>query len=90
MNANNNYDSDVTYQKRPEPYRIVPLNSLRIANSELRASNDSLVCGGGRLANLGSWKPLPRLSTPVEVSPSSWKGLRSRMKFSQQEIGALI
>ena len=90
MNRSDNYDLDVTYQMKSEPYRIVPLSSLRRANSELRPSHDSLVSGGGRLANLGSWKPLPRLATPVEVSPSSWKGLRSRMKTQTQKIGASI
>ncbi len=90
MNRSNNYDLDVTYQMKSKPYRIVPLSSLRRANSELRPSHDSLVCGGGRLANLGSWRPLPTLATPVEVSPSSWKGLRSRMKSQSQKIGASI
>ena len=90
MNRSSNYDLNVTYEMKSKPYRIVPLSSLRRANIELRASQDSLVCGGGRLANLGSWKPLPRLATPVEVSPSSWKGLRSRMKTQSQKIGALV
>ena len=90
MKISNNYDLDVTYQMKSKPYRIVPLSSLRRANSELRPSHDSLVCGGGRLANLGSWKPLPRLATSVEVSPSSWKGLRSRMKAKSHKIGASI
>ena len=90
MNRSSNYDLDVTYQVKSEPYKIVPLSSLRRSNSELRPSHDSLVCGGGRLANLGSWRPLPRLATPVEVSPSSWKGLRSRMKARSQKIGASI
>jgi hypothetical protein len=90
MNRSKNYNLDVTYQKRLEPYRIVPLSSLRRTNTELRASDNSLVCESGRLANLGSWRPLPRLATPVTVSPSSWKGLRSRMKARPQKIGALI
>ena len=90
MKISNNYDLDVTYQMKSKPYRIVPLSSLRRVNSELRPSHDSLVCGGGRLANLESWKPLPRLATPVEVSYSSWKGLRSRMKAQSQKIGASI
>ena len=90
MNISNNYDLDVTYQMKSKPYRIVPLSSLRRVNSELRPSHDSLVCGGGRLANLESWKPLPRLATPVEVSSSSWKGLRSRMKAQSQKIGASV
>lgn len=90
MNKSNNYDLDVTYQTRPKPYKIVPLSSLRRVNSEVRSTHDSLVCGRGRLANLGPWKPLPRLATPVEVSPSSWKGLRSRMKTQSQKIGASV
>ena len=90
MNRSNNNDLDVTYQMKSKPNRIVPLSTLRRANSELRPSHDSLVCGGGRLANLGSWRPLPTLATPVEVSPSSWKGLRSRMKSQSQKIGASI
>ena len=90
MKIDSNYDLGVTYQMKPKPYRIVPLSSLRRVNSELRPSHDSLVCGGGRLANLESWKPLPRLATPVEVSYSSWKGLRSRLKAQSQKIGASI
>ena len=90
MNISSNYDLDVTYQTKSKPYKIVPLSSLRRVNSEVRPSHDSLVCGEGRLANLGSWKPLPRLATPVEVAPSSWKGLRSRMKIQSQKIGASV
>ena len=90
MNRSNNYDLEVTYQKKSKPYRIVPLSSLRKMNMELRPSNETLVCGNGRMASLGVWKPLPRLATPVEVSPSSWKGLRARVLAYSDGIGASI
>ena len=90
MNRSNNYDLEVTYQMKSKPYRIVPLSSLRKTNMELRPSNETLVCGNGRMASLGEWKPLPRLATPVEVSPSSWKGLRARVLAYSDGIGASI
>ena len=90
MNRSNNYDLEVTYQMKSKPYRIVPLSSLRKMNMELRPSNETLVCGHGRMASLGAWKPLPRLATPVEVSPSSWKGLRARVMAHSDGIGASI
>ena len=90
MNTSRKQDREVTYRTRLEPYRIVPLSSLRKRNMELRSSHESLVCGDGRMASLGAWKPLPRLPTPIEISPSSWKGLRTRMMAHSDGIGASI
>ncbi|MCH1591508.1 MAG: hypothetical protein L7R66_00795 [Candidatus Thalassarchaeaceae archaeon] len=90
MNRRKSHIAEIIYRRRSNPYRIVPLDSLRKTNSDLRTSDKSLVCSGGRLANLGSWKPLPRLATPVEVSPSSWKGLRSRMLAYSDGIEGMV
>ena len=90
MNRPKERNQEITYRKRADPYKIVPLDSLRKTNMELRPSNETLVCGHGRMASLGAWKPLPRLATPVEVSPSSWKGLRARVMAHSDGIGASI
>ena len=90
MNRPKERNQEVTYRKRADPYKIVPLGSLRKTNMELRPSNETLVSGHGRMASLGAWKPLPRLATPVEVSPSSWKGLRARVMAHSDGIGASI
>ena len=90
MNAATERDQGVTYRRRLRPYRIVPLSSLRRSNMELRPSHGTLVCGEGRMASLGAWKPLPRLATPVEVSPSSWKGLRARVLTHSEGVRASI
>mgnify|MGYP006242081371 FL=1 len=42
-----------------------------------------IVNSSGIAAREGTWAPLPSLPTPVEVSPSSWEGLRSRMLASK-------
>ena len=90
MNRAEHRNQEITYRRRADPYRIVPLSSLRKTNMELRPSNEALVSGHGRMAALGAWKPLPRLATPIEISPSSWKGLRARVMAHSDGIGASI
>ena len=83
MNRTANTSNEVFYRMRPEPSRIVPLSSLKPTVAEETRTNDSgLVNSSGRENGKPLWEPLPPLCTPVEVSPSSWEGLRSRMLAS--------
>ncbi len=83
MNREANTSNGVFYRRRPEPSRIVPLSSLTPTVTEETRMNDSgLVNSSGRETGKPMWEPLPPLHTPVEVSPSSWEGLRSRMLAS--------
>ena len=84
MNRAANTRNEVSYRKRPEPSRIVPLSSLVPTDSaELTMNETGLVNSNGIGAGKGTWSPLPDLPTPIEVSPSSWEGLRSRMLASK-------
>ncbi len=83
MNRTANTSNEVFYRMRPEPSRIVPLSSLKpTVTQETRTNDSGLVNSSGRENGNLSWEPLPTLHTPVEVSPSSWEGLRSRMLAS--------
>ena len=84
MNRAANTGNEVFYRTRPEPSRVVPLSSLVPTDSEELTMNETgIVNSSGIAAREGTWAPLPSLPTPVEVSPSSWEGLRSRMLASK-------
>jgi hypothetical protein len=87
MNLRQNRDTELLYRKRPEPCRIVVLSSLRMIDTPLRRFNDGpLVSHAGLMSSSDSssddWSPIACAPAHVEVSPSSWAGLRSRMLAS--------
>ena len=91
MNRTANTRDEVFYRARPQPSRIVPLSSLvPTGNGELTTNEIGLVNSNGIGARCGTWVPLPSLPTPVEVSPSSWEGLRSRMLASKLSAQAVV
>ena len=68
------------YRKRPEPHRMVPLASLNRTESKSGIVNmTSIVDNSGNIADSQTWKPLRARTAPIEISPSSWAGLHSRM-----------
>ena len=68
------------YRKRPEPHRVVALASLnRTEAKSERANMTSIVDNSGNIADYQTWKPLRAKTAPIEISPSSWAGLHSRM-----------
>ena len=72
--------SVLRYRKRPEPHRVVPLASLNRTESKSEMVNmTSIVDNSGNIADNRMWKPLRAKTAPIEISPSSWAGLHSRM-----------
>ena len=72
--------TDVRYRKRPEPYRIVPISSLRATETVSRSENNSPIVHHSGLSNrIDSWKSLESKTILVEISPKSWKGLHDRV-----------
>ena len=68
------------YRKRPEPHRVVTLASLNRTETKSEMVNmTSIVHSSGKIADNQTWKPLRVKTAPIEISPSSWSGLHSRM-----------
>ena len=83
MNMRQNRDTELLYRKRPEPCRIVVLSSLRMTDTPLWGFNDGpLVSHAGLMSSSDGWPPIACAPAHVEISPSSWAGLRSRMLAS--------
>ena len=84
MNATPNTEVALLYRKRPEPCRVVSLATLRRTNASTRPhSRPELVSNTGVVSTTDSWLPMPHSVTPVNVSPSSWKGLHDRVRASR-------
>ena len=85
MNRSPNNDSGKVYRKRSEPVRIVSLSSLNKTTVKLNAKNSEfLVNSSNGNAIDGRWQPMPRPAIEVNVSPSSWSGLHSRVLDSRK------
>ena len=85
MNRSPNNDSRRVYRKRSEPIRIVSLSSLNKTTVKLNAKNSEfLVNSSNGNAIDGRWQPMPRPAIEVNVSPSSWSGLHSRVLESRK------
>ncbi len=83
MNLRQNQDTELHYRKRPEPCRIIALSSLRRTDAPLQGSNEGpLVNHAGLMGSSDDWPPIASAPVRVEVSPSSWAGLHSRMLAS--------
>ena len=85
MNLSPNNDIRRVYRKRPEPVRIVSLSSLNKTAVNRKTKNpEFLVNSSNANAIHGQWQPMPRPTIEVNVSPSSWSGLHSRVLASRK------
>ena len=68
------------YRKRPKPHRVVPLASLNRTEARSKIVNTtSIVDNSGNISDNQNWQPLRARTAFIEISPSSWSGLHSRM-----------
>ena len=59
---------------------MVTLASLNRTETKSEMVNmTSIVDSSGKIADNQTWKPLRVKTAPIEISPSSWAGLHSRM-----------
>ena len=76
----------IRYRKRPEPYQVVPLSSLKMTgNKTERYNHSAIVSHSGDMGRSHSWSPITRSQNLVEISPKSWAGLHKRMMSSRAE-----
>ncbi|MBR84736.1 MAG: hypothetical protein CMA85_02175 [Euryarchaeota archaeon] len=84
MNGIPNTEAAPLYRKRPEPCRVVSLATLRRTNASTTPHPRSeLVSSTGVVSVSNSWMPMSPPAVPVNVSPSSWKGLHDRLRASR-------
>jgi hypothetical protein len=84
MNGQLNDTAALLYRKRPEPCRVVSLATLRRTNGlALGSSDPALVSSSGVVSEGDSWGPMPHLAAQINVSPSSWQGLRDRLRANR-------
>ncbi len=85
MNRSPITDSRKVYRKRPEPVRVVSFSSLKktTANRKIKKFNFLVNSSNGNAID-GRWQPMPRPAIEVNVSPSSWNGLHSRVLASRK------
>ena len=85
MNRSPNNDTQRVYRKRPEPIRIVSFSSLNktTANQKMKNSEFLVNSSNGNAID-GQWQPMPKPAIEVNVSPSSWSGLHSRVLASRK------
>lgn len=87
MNRSLNCDTQLIYRKRPEPVRVVPFSSLnKTTGSSTKRNSDVLVNSSNGNATDGLWQPMSKRVIEVNVSPSSWSGLHSRVLASRKVI----
>ena len=85
MNRSPNNDTRIVYRKRPEPIRIVSFSSLKKTTANQKTKNSEfLVNSSNGNAIDGQWQPMPKPAIEVNVSPSSWSGLHSRVLASRK------
>lgn len=85
MNRSPNCDSRLIYRKRPEPVRVVSFSSLnKTTGNSTRRNSEVLVNSSNGNATDGLWQPMPKRAIEVNVSPSSWSGLHSRVLASRK------
>ncbi|MBR79571.1 MAG: hypothetical protein CMA88_02150 [Euryarchaeota archaeon] len=82
MIAGHNRCTELRYRKRPEPCRVVSLESLRRTDSENTSNDGPFVCHTGFLEKPDPWKQVPRPHSRIEVSKRGWDGLHSRVMSS--------
>ena len=83
MNRQANDTATLLYRKRPEPCRVVSLATLRRTKGPApQPASTTLVSYSGVVSEDDSWSPMPRIAAQINVSPSSWAGLRERLHAS--------
>ncbi|DAC38488.1 MAG TPA: hypothetical protein D7H75_01380 [Candidatus Poseidoniales archaeon] len=84
MNGKPNTEVALLYRKRPDPCRVVSLATLQRTNASTRPhSRPEMVSNTGVVSTTDSWMPMSPPVAPVNVSPSSWKGLHARVRASR-------
>ena len=85
MNQRPNCDTRLVYRKRPEPVRVVSFSSLnKTTGNSTRRNSEVLVNSSNGNATDGLWQPMPQRAIEINVSPSSWSGLHSRVLASRK------
>ena len=80
MNRSPNSDRRQIYRKRPDPVRVVSFSSLNKTTASLHKKNSGYLVNSSKVNSIdGGWQPMPRSAIEVNVSPSSWSGLHSRV-----------
>ena len=83
MNRQTNDTATLLSRKRPEPCRVVSLATLqRTKGPAPQPASTTLVSYSGVVSEADSWSPMPRIAAQINVSPSSWAGLRERLHAS--------
>ena len=85
MNRSPNSDRPTIYRKRPEPVRVVSFSSLNKTTASRYKPNSRYLVNSSKGNSIdGGWQPMPRSAIQVNVSPSSWSGLHSRVLASRK------
>ena len=80
MNRSPNSDRRQIYRKRPDPVRVVSFSSLNKTTATLHKTNSGYLVNSSKVNSIdGGWQAMPRSAIEVNVSPSSWSGLHSRV-----------
>ncbi len=80
MNRSPNSDRRQIYRKRPDPVRVVSFSSLNKTTASQHKTNSGYLVNSSKVNSIdGGWQPMPRSAIEVNVSPSSWSGLHSRV-----------
>ena len=83
MRLRQNREIEFRYRKRPDPYKVIAMDCLkRTGNEYVSANGGPMVNHSGLIGTSDCWHPIARSPIRVEVSPSSWEGLHSRMMAS--------
>jgi hypothetical protein len=78
------HSTGLRYRKKPEPCRIIAMECLSPTESANPSVNDSpIVSHFGSIQSSECWQPVSAKAIRVEVSPSSWTGLHSRVIASR-------
>ena len=82
MIARKNPSPELRYRKRPEPCRVVSLDSLKRTESNSKSNDGPFVSHKGSIEEFNSWNRISNFPIVIEVSKRSWEGLHNRMTSS--------
>ena len=74
----------VQYRKRPEPSRVVSLESLRRIQSECDTNDGQIVSYRGVISESNTWARAPNPAMNIEISKRSMRSLHNRMMSSSR------
>ena len=75
---------DLHYRKRPEPSRVVSLESLRRIQSECHTNDGQIVSYRGVISESNTWARAPNPAMNIEISERSMRSLHNRMMSSSR------